>query len=179
MEEQYDKRTRRTQRRPESGNTHRFTQNDTKKIPNWKTLSHDGIHGFWFKKSTSIHDRLALEMNRCLQEANVPDWMTKGKTTLILKDPNKGTAPNNYRPITCLPMIWKISTAQIKEEIYNAPTSRGLFPEEQKGCRKGSRGTAELFYIDQHILNESKSRRKNLGMARIDYKKAYDMVPQS
>ena len=41
---------------------------------------HDGIHGFWFKKFTPIHDRLALEMNRCLLGAQVPDWMTKGKT---------------------------------------------------------------------------------------------------
>ena len=148
-----------------------------KKTSNWKTSGHDGIHGFWFKKFTSIHNRLALEMNRCLQEAQVPDWMTKGKTTLIQKDPSKGTAPNNYRPITCLPMMWKILTAKIREEIYYSLTSRGLFPDEQKGCRKGSRGTAELLYIDQYILNESKNRRKNLVMAGINYKKAYDMVP--
>ena len=45
--------------------------------------------------------------------------------------------------------------------------------------RKGSRGTAELLYIDKHILNESKKRRKNLAMARIDNKKAYNMAPQS
>ena len=37
----------------------------------------------------------------------------------------------------------------------------------------------QLLYIDQYILNESKTRRKNLAMAWIDYKKAYDMVPQS
>ena len=70
-------------------------------------------------------------------------------------------------------------TAQIKKEIYNTLTSRGLFPDEQKGCCKGARGTAELFYIDQHILNESKNIRKNLAMVWIDYKKAYDIVPQS
>ena len=132
-----------------------------------------------FKKFTSIYDRLALEMNRCLQGAQVPDQMTKGKTTLIQKDPSKGIAPNNYRPITCLPMMWKILTAQIREEIYYSLTSRGLFPDEQKGCRKGSRGTAELLYIDQHILTESKTRRKDLAMAWIDNKKTYDIVPQS
>ena len=54
-----------------------------KRISNWKTLGHDGIHSFWFKKFTSNHGRLALEMNRCLQGAQVPEWMTKGKTTLI------------------------------------------------------------------------------------------------
>ena len=43
----------------------------TQKISNWKTPGHDGIHGFWFKKFTSIHDRLALKINRCLQGAHV------------------------------------------------------------------------------------------------------------
>ena len=62
-----------------------------KRISNWKAPGHDGIHGFWFKKFTSIHVRLALEMNRCLQDAHVPELMTKRKTTLIQKDPSKGT----------------------------------------------------------------------------------------
>ena len=93
--------------------------------------------------------------------------MTKGRTTLMQKDPNKGTAPNNYRPIPSLPMMWKILTAQIREEIYYSPTNRGLFPDEQKGYYKGSRGTEELLYIDQHILDESKTRQKNLAMAWI------------
>ena len=118
-------------------------------------------------------------MNSRPDEARVTEWVTKGKTTLIQKYSSKGTAPNNYRPITCLPIMWKILTAQIREEIYYSLTSCGLFPEEQKGCCKWSRGTAELLYMDQHILNDSKARRKNLAIARIDYKKAYDMVPQS
>ena len=54
-----------------------------------------------------------------------------------------------------------------------------MFPEKQKGCCKGSRGTRELFYIDQRILNESQTCRKNLTMAWINYKKAYDIVLQS
>ena len=62
-------------------------------------------------------------------------------------------------------MMWKILTAQIREEIYYMLISRGLFPDEQNGCCKGSGGTAELLYIDQHILNESKNRQKNLAMA--------------
>ena len=54
-----------------------------------------------------------------------------------------------------------------------------MFPDEQKECRKRTRGTEELLYKDQHILNESKMRRENLAMAWIDYKKDYDMVHQS
>ena len=81
--------------------------------------------------------------------------------------------------ITCLPMEWKILTTQIREEKCYTQTSRELFPEEQKGCCKGTRGTAKLLDIDQLILNESNTRRKNLAMAWIYYKKGYDIVPQS
>ena len=51
--------------------------------------------------------------------------------------------------------------------------------EEQKGCCKRNGGTIIILYLDQHILNESKMRRKNLTMATIDNKKAYKMVMDS
>ena len=102
-------------------------------------------------------------MSRCLQEAHITEWMSKRRATLIQKDLRKGTASNNYRPITRLPMMCKILTIKIREEIYFSLTSRRLFPEEQRGCLKGSRDTGELLYIDQHILNENKTRRKNPG----------------
>ena len=95
--------------------------------------------------------------------------MTKWRTTLIQKDPSKGTAQNNYRPLTCLPIMWKILIAQIRKKIYYSITSRGA-----ERILQGFRGTAEVLYIDQHRLNKN-----NLAMACIDYKKAYDMVPQS
>ena len=164
MDKRYDKRTRRTR-----AEIHIELLKKTQKISNCKTPGHDGVHVFWFQKSTSINDRLALGMNRCLQDAQVPDWMTKGKITLIQKDQSKRTTLNNHRSIICLPMMWKISTAQIRKDIYYSLTSRGLLPDEQKGCHKGSRGTAELLYIDQHILNESKNRRKksSYGLERL------------
>ena len=54
-----------------------------KKLSNWETPANDGIHGFWFKRFTSIHDRRALKMSKCLQTAHVSEWMTKGRTSLI------------------------------------------------------------------------------------------------
>ena len=103
-----------------------------------------------------------------LQEADVTEWKTKRKTPLIQKDPCKGTTQNNYKPITCLPMLWKILTAQISKEIYDSLIIRRLFPEEQKGFRKWTRDTGKLLNIEQHILNKSKTRRRNLPMAWID-----------
>ena len=73
----------------------------------------------------------------------------------------------------------KILTVQIREEIYYSFVSRRRFPEEQKECYKVTKGTGDLQSIDQNILKESKTRRHNVAMVRIDNKKAYDMVPQS
>ena len=117
-------------------------------------------------------------MNRCQQGAPVPEWMTKGKTTLIQKDPSKRTAPNNYRPISCLTMMWKLLTAQITGIYLLIANTPWIVPWLTERMLQKSRCPAELLYRDQHILNESKTRRKNLAMAWIDFKNVYDVVLQ-
>ena len=51
--------------------------------------------------------------------------------------------------------------------------------EEHKGCRRKYKGTGDLLFIDKTILWDMQIRKKNLALAWIDYKKAYDMVPHS
>ena len=53
-----------------------------KKVLSWQAPEHDGIQEFFFKKSTSIHDSLAFQPNRCLEETNIPVRMTERKTIL-------------------------------------------------------------------------------------------------
>ena len=52
-------------------------------------------------------------------------------------------------------------------------------PHEQKGCRKKSRGTHDQLFVDKMLMKEVKQRKKDVAMAWVDYKKAYDMVPHS
>ena len=122
-----------------------------------------------------MKERIAYQLNDCLKQGNVPSWVTRGKTVLTMKDISKGNVPSNYRPITCLPVCWKLFTSMIAESIYAFLDDNKLFFEEQKGCRKGSRMTNDLLYIDQRLMKEAKQRRKNLAM----YCKAYDLVPHS
>jgi len=150
-----------------------------RKLANWKAPGPDGVHGFWFKRFSSLHAQLAIKLNECLAASDVPDGMTKGRTFLIKKDVTIGNIASNYRPITCLPLMWKILTGVIAEEVYKSLEEREILPEEQKGYRKGSRGTNDLIYIDKQILREVISKRKNIAMGWIDYRKAFDMVPHS
>ena len=150
-----------------------------RRLSNWKAPGPDGVVGFWFKKLTTLHPFLAKELEVCLARGVVPPWMVKGRTVLIQKDPAKGTVASNYRPIACLPIMWKLLTGIFAEQIYDHLKDNNLLPDEQKGCRKRSRGTKDQLLIDKAITLDAKRRKRCLNMAWVDYKKAYDMVPHS
>ena len=117
-------------------------------------------------------------MNRILMgEDNLPERMTHGLTVLCQKEPQKGNTGDNYRPITCLPLIWKLLTGAIAEEMCNYLEREKILPEEQKGCKRGSSGTKDQLLVDKAVLRDCKKRHTHLSMAWIDYRKAYDLVP--
>ena len=67
----------------------------------------------------------------------------------------------------------------IAEDTYEYFEQEKFLPEEQKGFRRGSRGTKDQLLIDKTVLKDCKKRHINLSMTWIDYKKAYDFVPHS
>ena len=105
--------------------------------------------------------------------------MVTGKTLLCIKEIQKGNLVSNFRPITCLPLIWKLLTGILAEELYEHLEKTNSLPWEQKGCRKGSRGTKDQLLIDKMIVKDCKRRLTSMAVAWIDYRKTYDMVPHS
>ena len=76
-------------------------------MPNWKAPGHDGVPGFWIKRLDKMHKRIATQENEILEETKeIPSWMTYGRTVLYRKDPAKENSVENFRPITCLPLMW-------------------------------------------------------------------------
>ena len=156
-----------------------LVKNRVKKMANWSSPGIDGLNAYWLKHFTTLHDCIASQLMTCLTTPSIPEWMTTGRTYLLLKDPAKGPHPGNYRPITCLPTMWKLFSGMISDSIYHHLESQKLLPNEQKGCKKNSRGCKEQLMIDKLILKNCKRRKRNLFMTFIDYKKAYDRVPHS
>ena len=75
--------------------------------------------------------------------------------------------------------MWKLLTGIMGEKLYQHLERNGLLADEQKGCRKGLRGTKDQLLVDKAILKNCRRRLTNLSMAWIDYKKTYEMVPHS
>ena len=87
--------------------TRAMVNRQCRKIPNWKAPGPDGVQGYWLKKLSSLHERIAIELDNILNNREpLPEWMTFGKTILCLKDPTRGNAVDNFRPMTCLPLMW-------------------------------------------------------------------------
>ena len=135
------------------------------RMPNWKSPGPDLAQGFWLNNFSSLQEKVRLQLKECLDSGFVASWLTRGRTSLLQKDKSKGNVASNYRPKTCLPLIWKLLTGVIAEQIYAFLDQEKLLPEEQKRCRKGSVGTNELLYIDRAVIKEVKSTNKNLAMA--------------
>ena len=145
-----------------------------------ETPGRDGVQRYWIKILSSLQKRVSSQMNRILMgEDDLPEWMTHGRRVLCQKDPQKGNKADNYRPITCFPLMWKLLTGVIAEEMYNYLEREKILQEEQQGCKRGIRGTKDQLLIDKTVLKDCKKRHTNLSIAWIDYRKAFHLVPDN
>ena len=86
-----------------------------RKVPNWNGPDPDVVQGYWIKYLTPLHERIVAQLNTILSTAYVHQWMTTGHTFLRTKDLGKGNAVDNYRPISCLPVMSKVLTGMLAE----------------------------------------------------------------
>ena len=49
------------------------------RMPNWKSPGPDLVHGFWLKNLSSLHKRVRLQLQKCLDSGSVPSWLTRGR----------------------------------------------------------------------------------------------------
>ena len=65
-----------------------------------------------------MHERVRLKLKKCLDSGFAPSWLTRERALLLQKGKIKGNVASNYRPITCLPLMWKLLTGVIGDQIY-------------------------------------------------------------
>ena len=106
----------------------------------WKAPGPHCVQGYWFKRFSTLPTRLTEHLQTYVVLGDVPTWMTQRKTTLIQNDSEKGNAANNYHPIVCLPLMWKLLASVLAEKVYAHLSEKNVVTDEQKGCRKDSRG---------------------------------------
>ena len=74
---------------------------------------------------------IAFHLESCITRGEVQKCMATGHTVLLLKNKRKGNEVNSYRKITCLPLMWKLITGIVADEIYNHLAGNDLLQEQQ------------------------------------------------
>ena len=141
---------------------------------NYASPGPDAINVMWWKHLTSTHVHIHRIFNDYLRNPNsIPEWLAEGRTVLLYKkgDP---TEPKNYRPITCLNTIYKVFTSTLQRRIVAAiqPIWETIY--EQRGTKTGVAGVRENLLIDRSVCQDATYYKRNLSMAWVDYRKAFD-----
>ena len=112
------------------------TTSAIKKSSNWKAPVIDGIANFWIKHLTALHEDLTNAYNICIENPEeCPNWLTTGITHLLPKTEDTAN-PKSYRPITCLPTIYKILTSILSARCYSHLINNNLLPSERMQKRE-------------------------------------------
>lgn len=146
---------------------------------NWATPGCDKLHNYWWKHFTNIHGVLSSILKKSLTDPlSLPPYLTQGLTYLIPKAGDLQN-PNNYRPITCLPAVYKILTAVITKHINKDLRTNNLMAPEQDGGRIITKSSKELLIVDYIVTKQARKKLRNISVAWIDYRKAFDSVRHS
>ncbi|CAK1579536.1 unnamed protein product [Parnassius mnemosyne] len=149
-----------------------------RRAPKWKSPGLHGLHHYWLKGFVVCHAVLARQFQVALDQKSLPSLFTTGITHLVPKD-RDFTDSSKYRPITCLPTIYKTLTSILSTRIIRHLDLNQVMSRAQNGCRGGGRGTKKPVLIDAVIGKVVKRNCRNVSAAWIDYRKAFDSVPHT
>ena len=142
------------------------------RLPNWKAAGCDRVYNYFIKQMTGLHDHIyRLVKEVCLEGREEDDWFYKGLTILIPK--GKATSGSEFRPITCMPTLYKLTTKCVTEMLQLEVERRGLLAENQLGTVRRVQGAKE-----QALLNIAVNKQygNSLKAMWVDVKKAFDSV---
>ena len=137
----------------------------------------DGIPIDLWKSLPQLHHVIARVLN-CLYGAGA--YPEEWRTSVIVALHKSGDYYdlNNYRGISLLPALCKISSSIFASRLSNFLESRDLLLETQAGYRPGYSTLDNLLIFDCIITKFQKNNDK-LFCAFVDFKKAYDYVNRS
>ena len=122
----------------------------------WKIPGIDKLQNFWWKKRSVLHhgkgNRQPNEKPR-----NFPAMVDDRKNNTDCKE-----NPSNHRPITSLPIIYKIHTSVLTSRMNHHIESTTLSRQNRKDTRKNTFGTIDQLLINKTIQEDAKKKKKNL-----------------
>ena len=121
-----------------------------------------------------IYKPLSHLLNLSIQSGKYSKMLRKAKVTPIFKKGNKSD-PNNYRPISVLPVISSIFERHISNCVTKFMDTHNLIYHNQSGFRKNHSCQTALTKLVDHWLAQM-NENNTVGVVLLDLTKAFDLV---
>uniref|UniRef100_A0A914Y5M6 Reverse transcriptase domain-containing protein n=1 Tax=Panagrolaimus superbus TaxID=310955 RepID=A0A914Y5M6_9BILA len=119
--------------------------------------------------------RLADAFYGMLEEENMPPELLHAKTILLYKKGNRLDI-GNYRPISLLPVLYKIFTRVVADRVRAAAENAEALPPEQAGFRRTYSTVDHIHSLNQLFEKSREFSKMPLYVVFIDFKKAFDSI---
>ncbi|CAI2358281.1 unnamed protein product [Caenorhabditis sp. 36 PRJEB53466] len=132
----------------------------------------DGLryhHLEWFDPD---HRILTPLYNECKEHRKIPSHWKEAETILLYKGGDE-SKPENWRPISLMPTIYKLYSSLWNRRIRSV---KGVMSKCQRGFQERE-GCNESIGILRTAIDVAKGRKKNLSVAWLDLTNAFGSVP--
>jgi Reverse transcriptase (RNA-dependent DNA polymerase) len=120
----------------------------------------------------TVSEVLARLFTSCLHEENIPEsW--KNASIIILHKKGDTEDLKNYRPISLLPILYKVFTKILSNRLETVLDENQ--PREQAGFRRGY-STMDHIQVVREIIERYQEYKLPLYLGFIDYEKAFDSI---
>ena len=144
-----------------------------------KATGPDGISARMLKETASTIAPSVTELfNLSLHQQTFPSQWKYAKVVPIPKNSASKSSPNNYRPISLLPIVSKVFEKYIHSIISDHLDENCPIPTNQWGFQSGKSTTTALISTIHIWLNALDSGNE-IATVFFDFKKAFDTVPHS
>ena len=116
--------------------------------------------------------------NKCFEEGNFPKSFKIASITPLHKEGDKGR-PENYRPISLLPIIGKIFEFLIFDRIKNYIEKFKIPQVNQIGFRSNHNTTDAIVSLLEIIRMNKQSKANEIKVTFLDLRKEFDTVDHS
>jgi len=144
-----------------------FVRKKLHQMKSTKATGLDGISARLLKDAApEVSESITYIINLTISTSTIPSEWKTAKVTPVYKSGDKSD-PNNYRPISVLPLISKVTERAIQSQLVAFLIKHNLLSINQSGFRKKhSTETVAVYFVD-HIL-EQMDKQMMTGSVFID-----------
>ena len=140
-----------------------------------KATGSDGIPGFLLKQHASVlAPNLTSIINLSLRTGQVPPTFKVSHVSPLFKSGDP-TLPQNYRPVSLLPIISRILETMVKRQLTAYLETHKLLPDSQFAYRK-QHSTEDALVLAVNRWSTARCKREFTGTVFVDMSKAFVRV---